>query len=167
MLVNSSCVMWISSYPLGSLHFNEKFNVCYSVSLSTRDHRTEPVRPWVGGWATLEAGWGRARAPCQSCKDRRADHTAPLVNTVYLVTWWPYLVTTVIPGAPTSPRPVSRVSDPSSHIRHAMDDKEYFRRQDKSFKHYAFFNMAIEKLGIIDSCFPNCSLWANFIIWTE
>ena len=100
------------------------------MSLSTRDHCTVPVRLWVGGWATLEAGWGRARAPCQSCKDRRAGHTAPLVTTSYLVT------TTVYPGAPASPRPVSSVSGTSSHIRHAMDDKEYFRRQDKSFKHY-------------------------------
>ena len=41
-------------------------------------------------------------------------------------------------GSWGSPRPVSRVSGTSSHIRHAMDDKEYFRRQDKSFKHYTF-----------------------------
>ena len=77
------------------------------------------------GW--LRPGPGSV---CQSCKDRRAGHTAPLVTTSYLVT------TTLYPGAPASPRPVSSVSGTSSHIRHAMDDKEYFRRQDKSFKHY-------------------------------
>ena len=121
-----------------------------------------PVRLWVGGWATLEAGWGRARAPCQSCKDRRAGHTAPLVTTSYLVT------TTLYPGAPASPRPVSSVSGTSSHIRHAMDDKEYFRRQDKSFKQYILqsdhnktYDTLIHVFKTVFKLFGLISLWTE------